>query len=108
MSLADRTVVHVAYPGIALLDLVGPAEVFAAANRFAESGPRYRLLVASAEGRPITGASGLRLDVDARLSDVRGRVDTLLVAAGLTYVGGVESPELLAEVHRIAAGARRV
>jgi transcriptional regulator GlxA family with amidase domain len=108
MSLTDRTVVHVAYPGIALLDLVGPAEVFAAANRFAESGPRYRLLVASVDGKPITGASGLRLAVDARLSDVRGRVDTVLIAAGLTYVEAIRSDELLAEVRRIADGARRV
>ena len=59
--MTDRTVVHVAYPGIALLDLVGPSEVFAIANRVVEAGPRYRLLVASVDGRPITGDSGLRL-----------------------------------------------
>ena len=82
--MTDRTIVHVAYPGIALLDLVGPAEVFAAANRLAESGPRYRLLVASVDGQPITGESGMRLEVDARLSSLNTRVDTMLVAAGLT------------------------
>jgi transcriptional regulator GlxA family with amidase domain len=108
MASSNRTVVHLAYPGIALLDLVGPAEVFAAANTFAQSGPRYRLLVASEDGRPITGASGLRVDVDTRLSDVAGRVDTLLVAAGLTYVDAIQSHELLADVRRIAGSARRV
>jgi transcriptional regulator GlxA family with amidase domain len=106
--MTDRTVVHVAYPGIALLDLVGPAEVFATANRIAESGPRYRSLVASADGRPITGNSGLRLDVDARLSSVTGRIDTLLISAGLTYVDAMRSSELIAEVRRIAGKARRV
>lgn len=106
--MTDRTVVHVAYPGIALLDLVGPAEVFAVANQMADSGPRYRSLVASADGRPITGDSGLRLDVDARLSSVRGRVDTLLVSAGLTYVEAMRSDELVSQVRRIAGGARRV
>jgi transcriptional regulator GlxA family with amidase domain len=100
--------VHVAYPGIAMLDLVGPAQVFATANRMAESGPRYRSLVASADGRPITGDSGLRLDVDARLSSVTGRVDTLLVAAGLTYVEALQSDDLLAGIRRIAGKARRV
>jgi transcriptional regulator GlxA family with amidase domain len=106
--MADRTIVHVAYPGIALLDLVGPAEVFATANRMAESGPRYRLQVASEDGRPIIGDSGLRLEVDARLSEVAGPVDTVLIAAGLTYVDAIRSRELLTEVRRIAGGARRV
>ena len=100
--------VHVAYPGIALLDLVGPSEVFAVANRIAHSGPRYRLLVASADGRAITGDSGLRLDVDARLSSLTGRVDTLMISAGLTYVDAMRSAELVREVSRIARGARRV
>jgi transcriptional regulator GlxA family with amidase domain len=106
--MTDRTVVHVAYPGIALLDLVGPAEVFAVANQMADSGPRYRSLVASADGRPITGNSGLRLDVDARLSSVAGRIDTLLISAGLTYVEAMRSDELVSQVRRIAGGARRV
>jgi transcriptional regulator GlxA family with amidase domain len=106
--MPDRTVVFVAYPGVSMLDLVGPAEVFTAANSIAESGPRYRLLVASADGRPITGNSGMRLDVDARLSSMTGRVDTLLIAGGLTYIDAIGSDELLAEVRRIAGRARRV
>jgi transcriptional regulator GlxA family with amidase domain len=106
--MTDRTVVHVAYSGITMLDLAGPAEVFAAANRMAESGPRYRSLVASADGRPITSNSGLRLDADARLSSVTGRVDTLLIAAGLTYVEAMRSDELVAQVRRLAGRARRV
>jgi transcriptional regulator GlxA family with amidase domain len=106
--MTDRTIVHVAYPGIAMLDLVGPVQVFATANRMAASGPRYRSLVASVDGRPITGDAGLRLDVDARLSSVTGSIDTLLISAGLTYVEAMRSDELLAEVRRIADGTRRV
>jgi transcriptional regulator GlxA family with amidase domain len=107
-AMTERTVVHVVYPGIAMLDLAGPAEVFAAANRFAQSGPRYRSLVASVDGRPLTTNSGLRLEVDARLSSVTGRVDTLRIAAGLTHVEAMQSEELVAEVRRIAGRARRV
>jgi transcriptional regulator GlxA family with amidase domain len=106
--MTDRTVVHVAYPGIAILDLAGPAQVFATANRMAESGPRYRSLVASLDGQPITGDSGLRLDTDSRLSSLTGRVDTLLISAGLTYAEALRSDELLAQVRRIAGRARRV
>jgi transcriptional regulator GlxA family with amidase domain len=106
--MADRTVVHVVYPGIAMLDLAGPAEVFAAANRLAESGPVYRNVVASVDGRPLTTNSGLRLEVDTRLSSVTGRIDTLRVAAGLTHVEAMQSEELVAEIRRIAGSARRV
>jgi len=52
----------------------------------AESGPRDRSLVTSADGWPITGDSGLRLDSDSRLSGVTRRVETPLIAAGLSYL----------------------
>lgn len=106
--MADRTVVLVAYPGFALLDLTGPAEVFAVANRFAGSGPRYRPLVASLDGLAITGDSGLRLSADVRLSSVRGRVDTLLIAGGFSYPEAMRSDDLVSHVARIAGKARRV
>jgi transcriptional regulator GlxA family with amidase domain len=106
--MTDRLIVHVAYPGIQMLDVVGPVEVFAAANRFAESGVPYRSIVATMDGQPVTSDSGLRLEVDARLSEVTGRVDTLRITAGLSYDEAMRSEELLAEIRRIAARARRV
>ena len=106
--MTERTVVHVVYPGIVMLDLAGPAEVFAAANRFAGSGPRYRSVVASVDGRPLVTNSGLQLGVDTRLADVTGRVDTLRVTAGLSHVEAMQSEELVAGVRRIAGRARRV
>jgi transcriptional regulator GlxA family with amidase domain len=106
--MTERTVVHVVYPGIVMLDLAGPAEVFAAANRFAGSGPRYRSVVASVDGRPLVTNSGLQLGVDTRLADVTGRVDTLRVTAGLSHVEAMRSEELVAGVRRIAGRARRV
>jgi transcriptional regulator GlxA family with amidase domain len=106
--MTDRTVVFVAYPGIAMLDLAGPAEVFAVTNELAESGPRYRLRVVSEDGGPITANEGLRLEADARLSSVTGRVDTLLIAGGPAYAEARHSEHLLTELRRIAGRARRV
>jgi len=108
--MTDRIVVHVAYPGIAMLDLVGPAEVFTAANRVLESGPRYRVLVASLDGASVTTDSGLRLGADVRLASVSRRVDTLLIPGGLEALqsGAMRSDALLTEVRRIAGRARRV
>jgi transcriptional regulator GlxA family with amidase domain len=108
--MTDRTLVHVAYPGIAMLDLVGPAEVFTAANRVVNSGPQYRVVVASLDGAPVTADSGLRLEADVRLASVFGRIDTLLIPGGLEamWSGAMRSDALLREVHRIAGRARRV
>jgi transcriptional regulator GlxA family with amidase domain len=106
--MPDRTVIFVAYPGVSVLDVVGPAEVFTAADWITRSGSSYRLLVASEDGEPIAGNSGLRLDVDGSLSSIKGRVDTVLISGGLTYVEAMRSDELLAEVRRIAGRARRV
>jgi hypothetical protein len=79
----------------------------------AESGLRYRSLVASAVGRPITGDSGLRLEVDSRLSGVTGRVDRLLIAAGFSYVEalrtrqGFKSPPGAADNERSVSPSSR-
>jgi transcriptional regulator GlxA family with amidase domain len=108
--MRTRTVVHVAYPGIALIDLVGPAEVFTAANRVVESGPQYRVVVGSLDGAAVTTDSGLRLDADARLASLSGRIDTLLIPGGLGALqsGAMRCDALQMEVHRIAGRARRV
>lgn len=102
-----RRVVLVAYPGVQLLDLVGPAEVFHAASRVAKN-PRYELTIATPDGQGIAGESGLRLAADAALADVDGRIDTLLIAGGWSYVDAMKSADLLAELNRLAPRTRRV
>jgi transcriptional regulator GlxA family with amidase domain len=102
----DRLVVLVVYPGIQLLDAVGPAEVFALAT-MARQGRGYRLLVASPDGAPVRSDSGLRLVADAAIEDVPEDVDTLIVAGGFGFDQATR-PELVAAIKRIAARARRV
>ena len=45
---ADLSVVFVVFDGMKLLDVAGPAEVFAEANRF---GASYRVSMASVDGQ---------------------------------------------------------
>src|ERR1700742_3636720 len=75
-----RTIVIVALPGVQLLDVAGPLDVFAEAN--ARTGHQaYELLVAGAQPGPIRSSSGVRLMPD-RIID-RGfqeSIDTLLIA----------------------------
>ncbi|WUV02690.1 DJ-1/PfpI family protein [Actinoallomurus sp. NBC_01490] len=106
MTCPDRLVLLVVYPGIQMLDAVGPAEVFALAT-VGLRGRGYRLLVASPDGESVRSDSGLRLEVDAGLSDVDDPVDTLIVAGGFGF-DAATTPELLDAVGSLARRARRV
>jgi len=100
-------VVLVVFPGIQGLDLIGPAEVFAAAND--ELGrTAYRLRVVACAAGPLRTSSALGLVVDERIADVQSPVDTLLVTGGDGTVAAVADDHLVAEVARLATTARRV
>jgi transcriptional regulator GlxA family with amidase domain len=76
-----RHVALVAFDGVQVLDVSGPAAVFGAANDAAGK-PFYRLHVLSARGGAIMSNCGLAL-VTAPLASVRaGTLDTVLIAGG--------------------------
>ncbi|MDF4252773.1 GlxA family transcriptional regulator [Streptomyces sp. WMMB303] len=78
MSTSHRVVIAV-FPDVDLLDVTGPAEVFALANR--ESGGRadYRVRLAGPDADPVTTSAGVRLLADLTFAEVGAAVDTLLV-----------------------------
>ena len=76
-----RNIALIGYDGAQSLDLVGPLEVFAMANRYAGA-PAYTILLASLEGGEVTCNSGLRLAGFTRVADLPGDLDTVLVAGG--------------------------
>ncbi|MBR0785553.1 GlxA family transcriptional regulator [Bradyrhizobium iriomotense] len=102
-----RTVVIVAVPGVQLLDVAGPLDVFAEANLQAGR-QAYALLVAAAEPGPIRSSSGVRLMPD-RIID-RGfqeSIDTLLIA-GCPNAADVPADGLVIDwLRRRAARTRR-
>ncbi|MFC4275790.1 GlxA family transcriptional regulator [Achromobacter aloeverae] len=76
-----RTIAILAFPGVQLLDVSGPLDVFAQAN--IELGRKvYALLVVGQDASPITSSSGARLLPDAVIGDANRKIDTLLVAGG--------------------------
>lgn len=98
--------VVVVFDDMALLDAVGPIEVFAAASRLTGGG--YRVLTASVDGAAVRSSSGVTMQVDAALDDITEPVDTLIVAGGLTVPDVVARSSLLvAGVRALAARARR-
>ena len=64
-----------------LLDMAGPAEVFAEANL---SGANYRISLVSSDGSDVRSSIGLRIPVDSAVADA-GRFDTVLVAGGEVF-----------------------
>ncbi|MCP3822706.1 GlxA family transcriptional regulator [Streptomyces sp. A3M-1-3] len=112
----SRSVVIVAFPGVELLDVTGPAEVFSVASRLAGTGrPGYRVEVATAEGGAVRTSSGVRLVADRLLAELDGQLDTVLVSGAielLGYGGAVVEPVIDAEVvdwlRSVAPRARRI
>jgi len=108
VSERRRQVVLVSFDDNLLLDLAGPAEVLTVATWLLGGNGGYQLAVASSGGRPVQGASGLRLSADLALDQVRARgLDTLLVPGGLNLDAALGDPRFIPEIRRLAAGARR-
>ncbi|OKI25074.1 helix-turn-helix domain-containing protein [Streptomyces sp. CB03911] len=99
MPKPPHRVVVAAFPGVELLDVTGPAEVFSVATRVAGPGrPGYVVQIATADGAPVPTSSGVRLMADLTLDAVDGRVDTLLVAGAIDLVGDSVEPVIDREV----------
>ena len=101
---AEHVVAVIVFDGVKLLDVAGPAEVFAEANRF---GASYRLVVASVDGADVTTSIGTRFAVSTRIDAVE-RADTVIVAGGDDLVGKPIDPELVAAVQRLRSRTRRM
>jgi transcriptional regulator GlxA family with amidase domain len=75
-----RVIAMLAMPGVQLLDVSGPLDVFAEANVQARR-QVYRLLLVAPDAGPIRSSSGTRLVPDIVIGDIgEGPFDTLLVA----------------------------
>lgn len=96
-----------ALPGVQLLDVAGPLDVFAEANVQAGRGV-YRLAVVGTSAVSIAASSGARLLPDRSIGDgVPPRFDTVLVAGAPHMQNVVPDPALRAWLHEAAAAARR-
>lgn len=88
---APKHISLVSYPGIEIIDLAGPMEVFAMANTILQrsgncTGPAYTMDVLAANPGPVTSSCGLQVIAHKAYNDVHKGIDTLLVV-GTTDVG---------------------
>ena len=109
-----RRIIFVAAPGTEILDLVGPLQVFARASEIfvrqnPGASPIYSIeVVTTSPHRSFITNCGVRIMAHKTFRELRGNIDTLLVAGG----SAIENDEIGAEVIRwlktIAGRIRRI
>lgn len=107
--MSQRHVVFVLLPGAQLLDLAGPADVFAAASEcLARAGAvgGYRVTVAASTDTVET-ATGVTVHA-TRLARVRGAIDTLVIPGGVGFAEQTFDPATLRWLARAVSKTRRV
>ena len=110
-SSEPRRILVVIYPDVQSLDVTGPLEVFAGAQRLldvsARPEPDYELCTVSHDGQPLRTSSGLTLTPDFSLSTVPEQLDTLIVAGGFGHGEASLDTKLIDWIVCAAGSARR-
>lgn len=111
MPISHRVVITV-FPDVDLLDVTGPAEVFALANRETAGHAGYQVRLAGPVAGAVRTSAGVRLLTDLTFDEVGGQVDTLLVpgAVDMTDDGPLAriDADVVEWVNVTAPQARRV
>lgn len=106
--LKHRRVIVVVVPPVEELDLVGPIQVFGAANRLAGKAVYDVEIVTNAKELNVQGEGGLlSFAAQGHFQDVKGKVDSLLLVCGLG-TRTARDPALFAWLRRIGPAARRL
>lgn len=88
------TIAILACPNAQALDITGPMDVFAEANRFLAPAQQYQLTVLGMETGPLVCSNGLQLLPAAHYAAFDQAVDLLLVAGGPSLPGLQADPAL--------------
>src|SRR6059058_2653357 len=113
-SRATRRVVFVAAPGTEILDLVGPLQVFARASEiFVRQNPGappiYSVeVVTTSPHRSLVANCGLRITAHKTFRELRGHIDTLLVAGGSAIENDEVNTQVIRWLKTIAGRTRRI
>ena len=103
-----RRIIVIVVPPIDELDLVGPIQVFGAANRLVGKTVYEVEIVTNARELRVRGEGGLlSFAAQGRFQDVKGKVDSLLLVCGLR-TRTARDPALFAWMRKMAPGVRRL
>lgn len=104
--LPPPLIAMVTFPGVQILDVTGPIEVFSTATRYLDQAA-YRTEVVSARGGPVAASCGMEFSTTP-ITDVGANIDTLILAGGQDMGAPSADEQLLGELQRLARRARRV
>ncbi|MFS8103499.1 GlxA family transcriptional regulator [Lentzea alba] len=99
-----RSVVFLVFDGMKMLDVTGPAEVFAEANA---AGAEYVISYVSPSGEPVTTSVGIRLPVYGTSAEVVDP-DTVVVSGGDALVHQPVPADLVEAIRHLHPRARRL
>jgi transcriptional regulator GlxA family with amidase domain len=112
-SVRTRRIVMVAFLDAQIVDITGPLEVFGRAARFLsdERGwrvPAYTIEIAATKAGALTTSSGIRLIADRSIAQVRGAIDTLMVAGGIGTAAAIRDRALIEWLRSSVRRTRRL
>ena len=96
-----------ALDGVQTLDVTGPMEAFAVANRF---GAAYDLRLCSEHGRPISTHAGLELGPAGQLDELPFEIDTLIICGGAeeSMISAYREGRVPEKLRGLAGRSRRI
>jgi transcriptional regulator GlxA family with amidase domain len=98
LGTGPLTVTVFVFPGVRLLDVTGPIEVFTTANEF---GGHYRVQIASEDGTAVITSAGTRLSADLSVDDVQEPSDVLVIPGGPEWETLIKDDALLDVVRQL-------
>ncbi|MFL5994275.1 MAG: GlxA family transcriptional regulator [Streptomyces sp.] len=101
----SRTVTVFVFPGVRLLDVTGPIEVFTTANEF---GGRYRVQIVSQDGAEVITSAGTRLGADLSVDDLALSVDDLAEPSDVLVIPGGPEWETVIKDDALLDAVRRL
>jgi transcriptional regulator GlxA family with amidase domain len=102
----SKTIAILALPGVQLLDVAGPLDVFAQANRETNK-TAYSLKVIAITSGPIHTSSGVKIQPDLVMTEANEPFDTLLIAGGPSAKGASLPRKTIEWLVRTTALGRR-
>ena len=107
LTASQATVVFVVYPGVKLLDLAGPLQVFN--DALDENGDAaYQCSVASIDGKSVISDTPVSISTECLSAWNRRRIDTLIVVGGQGVFVAIENQKLMTSIRKLAQRSRRV
>jgi transcriptional regulator GlxA family with amidase domain len=107
MSGSPRRVQILAFPDVQILDVTGPSEVFAIAERM-RGGGAYSIELIAPHAGPLETSGSLQMLAQRGIDQCTQELDTLLVAGGLGVAEALKDEHLIEWVRQAARRSRRV